>query len=174
MKKLSLVLLSLMLLGCGNKPINQNFAKLLKAKKYTVAMFIAPDCPLCKTLSTPFSELSERYPDIQFLAVYSGTHYEPMELNMYATETKLMPRIFRDYYYEVAGQLGASVTPEFFLLDSSANILYQGMMDDRIIDLGSYKQTWDKLYLNDAIQAIVSDKTPPIKKTQPIGCVLEY
>ena len=154
--------------------MNANFSKLIKAKEHTVLMFIAPDCPLCMTLSTPFSELSEKYIDIQFLAIYSGKHYEPMEINMFATETKLKPRIFRDYDYEVAHQLDASVTPEFFLIDSSATILYQGMMDDRILALGSYKQQWDEYYLVDAIEATLAGKEVVLKKTEPIGCVLEY
>ena len=154
--------------------MNANFSKLIKAKEYTLLMFIAPDCPLCMTLSTPFSELSEKYTDIQFLAIYSGKHYEPMEINMFAMETKLKPRIFRDYDYEVAHQLGASVTPEFFLIDSSATILYQGAMDDRILELGSYKQQWDKHYLVDAIEATLAEKEVILKKTEPIGCILEY
>lgn len=173
MKKLSLILL-IGLFACGKKPVNENFNKLLKAKEHTVVMFIAPDCPLCMTLSTPFSELTDSFPELQFLAIYSGKHYEPMELNMFATETKLKPRIFRDYEYEVAHQLGATVTPEFFLLDSSANILYQGMMDDRILELGSYKQQWDKHYLVDAIEATLAGKKPELAETEPIGCVLEY
>jgi thiol-disulfide isomerase/thioredoxin len=172
-KKLSIILL-LGLFACGKKPMNANFSKLIKAKEYTLLMFIAPDCPLCMTLSTPFSELSEKYTDIQFLAIYSGKHYEPMEINMFAMETKLKPRIFRDYDYEVAHQLGASVTPEFFLIDSSATILYQGMMDDRILALGSYKQQWDEYYLVDAIEATLAGKEVVLKKTEPIGCVLEY
>ena len=154
--------------------MNANFSKLIKAKEHTVLMFIAPDCPLCMTLSTPFSELSEKYTDIQFLAIYSGKHYEPMEINMFATETKLRPRIFRDYDYEVAHQLGASVTPEFFLIDSSATILYQGMMDDRILTLGSYKQQWDKHYLVDAIDAVLAGNKPELATTEAVGCVLEY
>ncbi len=154
--------------------MNANFNKLIKAKEHTVLMFIAPDCPLCMTLSTPFSELSEKYTDIQFLAIYSGKHYEPMEINMFATETKLRPRIFRDYDYEVAHQLGASVTPEFFLIDSSATILYQGMMDDRILTLGSYKQQWDKHYLVDAIDAVLAGNKPELATTEAVGCVLEY
>jgi len=154
--------------------MNANFSKLIKVKEHTVIMFIAPDCPLCMTLSTPFSELPEKYTDIQFLAIYSGKHYEPMEINMFATETKLKPHIFRDYDYEVAHQLGASVTPEFFLIDSSATILYQGAMDDRILELGSYKQQWDKHYLVDAIEATLAEKEVILKKTEPIGCILEY
>ncbi|MDA9319954.1 thioredoxin fold domain-containing protein [bacterium] len=162
------------LFACGKKPMNANFSKLIKVKEHTVIMFIAPDCPLCMTLSTPFSELPEKYTDIQFLAIYSGKHYEPMEINMFATETKLKPHIFRDYDYEVAHQLGASVTPEFFLIDSSATILYQGAMDDRILELGSYKQQWDKHYLVDAIEATLAEKEVILKKTEPIGCILEY
>jgi len=173
LKKLNLILL-LGLFACGKNPMNANFNKLIKAKEHTVLMFIAPDCPLCMTLSTPFSELSEKYTDIQFLAIYSGKHYEPMEINMFATETKLRPRIFRDYDYEVAHQLGASVTPEFFLIDSSATILYQGMMDDRILTLGSYKQQWDKHYLVDAIDAVLAGNKPELATTEAVGCVLEY
>jgi thiol-disulfide isomerase/thioredoxin len=173
LKKFSIILL-LGLFACGKKPMNANFSKLIKAKEHTVLMFIAPDCPLCMTLSTPFSELSEKYTDIQFLAIYSGKHYEPMEINMFATETKLKPRIFRDYDYEVAHQLGASVTPEFFLIDSSATIQYQGMMDDRILALGSYKQQWDEHYLVNAIEATLAGKEVVLKRTEPIGCVLEY
>jgi thiol-disulfide isomerase/thioredoxin len=173
LKKLSIILL-LGLFACGKKPMNANFSKLIKAKEHTVLMFIAPDCPLCMTLSTPFSELSEKYTDIQFLAIYSGKHYEPMEINMFATETKLKPRIFRDYDYEVAHQLGASVTPEFFLIDSSATILYQGMMDDRILALGSYKQQWDEHYLVDAIEATLAGNKPELATTEAVGCVLEY
>jgi hypothetical protein len=66
------------------------------------------------------------------------------------------------------------VTPEFFFIDSSATILYQGMMDDRILALGSYKQQWDEYYLVDAIEATLAGKEVVLKKTEPIGCVLEY
>ena len=93
---------------------------------------------------------------------------------MFATETKFTPPIFRDYEYEVAHQFNATITPEFILIDSSGNILYQGLMDDRILQLGSYKQTWDKFYLEDAIQTVLADGIPEIKKTDAVGCVLEY
>ena len=104
-------------------------------------MFIAPDCPMCKTLSQPYNEFAIKYPTIQFLAVHSGKNYDAMEINMFATETKFTPPIFRDYEYEVAHQFNATITPEFVLIDSSGNTLYQGLMDDRILQLGSYKQT---------------------------------
>ncbi|MDG2454999.1 MAG: thioredoxin fold domain-containing protein [Bacteroidia bacterium] len=173
MKKLSLLLL-LGIIACGKKPMNTSFRKLIKAKEYTVLMFIAPDCPMCKTLSTPFSKLIDEYPNVQFLMVHSGMHYDPMEINMFATETKIKNHIFRDYNYEVATQLGATVTPEFFLIDSAANPIYSGLLDDRLLTLGNYKQQWNKHYLKEALDAILDGKKPELTKTNAVGCVLEY
>jgi hypothetical protein len=48
------------------------------------------------------------------------------------------------------------------------------MMDDRIELLGSYKQQWKNNYLVDAIQTLEKGQLPKIKKTNPIGCSLEY
>ncbi|MBT8327773.1 MAG: thioredoxin fold domain-containing protein [Bacteroidia bacterium] len=173
--KNSLFILSLFVfIGCNSAPKNKSFEKLIKLKEHTVLMFIAPDCPMCKTLSQPYNELVIKYPEVQFLAVHSGKNYDAMEINMFATETKFTPPIFRDYEYEIAHQFKATITPEFILIDSSGKTLYQGLMDDRILQLGSYKQTWDKMYLEDAIQAVLADKPPKVKKTDPVGCVLEY
>jgi thiol-disulfide isomerase/thioredoxin len=173
LKKLSIILI-LGIIACSKPQTNDSFDKLIKAKNYSVLMFIAPDCPLCMKLATSFSDLSDSFPEVQFLAVYSGKHYEPMEINMFATETKLKPHIFRDYEYEVAHQLGAGITPEFFLIDSNATILYQGMLDDRAEALGSYKQTWSNHYLQDAIKAVLSGTEVNPSKTEAVGCVLEY
>lgn len=174
MKKLSLSLIILLIFACG-KNTDPAFQKLIQTKPYTVLMFIAPDCPLCTALSTPYSQMVEEYGDsVQFLAVLSGTHYEAMELNMFATKTKLKARIFRDYDYTIANLFDASVTPEFVVLDRQGKVYYQGLMDDRILTLGSYKQQWDKLYLKDALDAILKGNSPPISKTDPVGCALEY
>lgn len=170
-----LIFLTLIVLwSCSRVDTNDNFNRIIKASPYSVVMFIAPDCPLCMTLSTPYSNLIYEYPDIQFIGVISGTHYDPMEINKFATENNFKPILFRDYKYEVAKQLNASITPEFVVLDSLGNKLYQGMMDDRILSLGSYKQTWEKHYLKEAADAVLNGKKPEINKTNAVGCILEY
>ncbi len=174
MKNWISIWIALVFVGCSNSESNINFEAILKKADHTVVMFLAPDCPLCVTLSTPFSELANQYPDVQFLGVISGNHYEAMEINMFATEKSFKPRIFRDYDYAIASSLKASITPEFLLLDSAGNTIYQGMLDDRILSLGSYKQTWNEHYLKDALDAVISGKKPIVAKTEAIGCVLEY
>ena len=175
MKLTSITLITLLFLGsCKPHSTSSNFKQILSRSEYTLIMFIAPDCPLCHTLSTPFSELNEKYSNIQSVGVISGNYYSPMEINHFETETKFKPSIFRDYNYQIARQLNATVTPEFFLLNAKGEILYQGMMDDRIELLGSYKQQWKNNYLVDAIQTLEKGQLPKIKKTNPIGCSLEY
>lgn len=175
MIKHSLYILLLFAIAC--KPSGKStpsFDNLIKKAEYSVVMFIAPDCPMCMSLSEPYNQLQEKYPTVQFLAVHSGKNYEAMELNMFATETHFKPLIFRDYDYAVAHKLNAIITPEFVLIDSNANILYQGLMDDRILELGSYKQQWKEYYLDDALSAVVNKRKIALPKTEPVGCVLEY
>ena len=174
MKIIKIILATLFIWACDKQVQNQNFDQITKKKEYTALMFMAPDCPLCMKLATPFSALSDSFPNVQFLAVYSGIYYDPMEINMFATETQLKLPIFRDYRYEVAHQLNAGITPEFFLLDSNSNVLYQGMLDDRTEVIGTYKQTWSHHYLRDAIKASLAKNPIRVKKTDAVGCVLEY
>jgi len=174
LKIIKIILATLFIWACDKQVQNQNFDQITKKKEYTALMFMAPDCPLCMKLATPFSALSDSFPNVQFLAVYSGIYYDPMEINMFATETQLKLPIFRDYRYEVAHQLNAGITPEFFLLDSNSNVLYQGMLDDRTEVIGTYKQTWSHHYLRDAIKASLAKNPIRVKKTDAVGCVLEY
>jgi hypothetical protein len=118
-------------------------------------------------------EIDERYEDVQCIAVQSGNHYEGMEIQMYASELGVKT-IFRDYDYKVAHQFDAGITPEFVLVDSLGNVLYQGLLDNRMDQLGVYKQKWDKHYLTDAIDAVLAGESIEITKTEAIGCDLEY
>jgi thioredoxin-related protein len=164
----------LFITACSAPKKDQNFNKLIAKSEYNAVMFIAPDCPLCKTLSKPYLDLRNKYPQVQFIAVHSGENYEAMEINMFATGTDFKAPIFRDYDYTVAHQLNASITPEFFIIDSTGNILYQGLLDDRIEKLGNLKQVWNHNYLDDALNSIVNGSGIAVEKTTPVGCVLEY
>ena len=147
---------------------------ILKKSKYTVLMFMAPDCPLSLTFAKPFNELAKEYREVQFLAVQSGDHYEPMEIKMFKEKSGLQAKIFMDRDYRVAHQFGATITPEFVLVDSSFQVLYQGLLDDRMERLGVYKQHWDEHYLRNALDNVINGDEVMIKKTDAVGCVLEY
>jgi len=160
--------------GCQPKATIQQFEQLIQKCEYTAIMFIAPDCPLCITLSKPFQELFPKNKNYQFLGVISGQYYSPEEINMFAIETPFSMPIFRDYNYTVAKKYKISVTPEFLIINKKGEVVYQGMIDDRIEELGRYKQQWKKHYLKDALESLNRGRAPLIKKTIPVGCSLEY
>jgi hypothetical protein len=65
--------------------------------------------------------------------------------------------------------LGATHTPQFFVLDRDRRIAYSGPWDDNI------NATKVKThYVEDAVASLLSGKSPAQAKVKPIGCLIEY
>ena len=69
--------------------------------------------------------------------------------------------------------LDAKVTPECFLLDKDLKIIYQGLIDDWIKELGRKGQQINNSYLDDAIINYLNRDSVKIIKTTAIGCIIE-
>jgi peroxiredoxin len=65
--------------------------------------------------------------------------------------------------------LGATHTPQFFVLDRDRKIAYTGPWDDNI-NATKVKTR----YVEDAVAALLSGKTPDKAKVKPIGCLITY
>jgi peroxiredoxin len=76
------------------------------------------------------------------------------------------PYLF-DESQETARALGASVTPEFFVLNKDRKIVYMGAMDDKMVDP-------TKSYLEPAVAAALKGEEPDPKETAPRGCGVKY
>lgn len=70
---------------------------------------------------------------------------------------------------EIARNLGATVTPQFFILNKDRVLVYRGAWDD------SVNESWVKVrYVEDAVAALLAGKTPPTAETKPRGCLIEF
>lgn len=76
----------------------------------------------------------------------------------------------RDESQETARSYGALRTPHVFVFDERRRLRYTGRMDDNPRAAG--KQTTHEL--TDALDALLAGKTPPITKTNPIGCNVKW
>ncbi len=74
-----------------------------------------------------------------------------------------------DESQQIAKAYGATRTPEFFVLDAERKIVYMGAMDDN-----SDEKKVTKQYLQPAIDAAVSGKTPEVKETVAVGCNIRF
>ena len=85
--------------------------------------------------------------------------------------TKGMPYPYlHDETQQIAKEWGAVRTPEFYLIDNNRTVVYRGRLDDSPKDPSA--ATTSELF--DAIEALISLKTPKITRTDPIGCSVKW
>lgn len=70
---------------------------------------------------------------------------------------------------KIGRDLGASVTPEFFVFDKGRNLVYMGAMDDSS-NPGSAKTN----YLEQAVEATLKGDKPSTAETRARGCGVQY
>jgi peroxiredoxin len=74
-----------------------------------------------------------------------------------------------DESQKIARSFGAQYTPEFFVLDKDRKIRYMGAMDDK-----SPPADATKFFLEDAVTAVLSSKTPATRETFARGCRIRF
>jgi hypothetical protein len=70
---------------------------------------------------------------------------------------------------ETAKSYGATYTPEFVVLNKERKVVYLGAFDD---SPNGMKIT--KRYVEDAVTAALSGKTPEVTETPAVGCAVRY
>ena len=84
----------------------------------------------------------------------------------YAKSQRYTVPYLMDEGSKLANEFGASHTPEVFLFNKENKLVYKGAMNDNPGDPNSYK----KMYIEDAINAMVAGKEVDPKTTKSIGC----
>jgi peroxiredoxin len=76
----------------------------------------------------------------------------------------------RDLTQEVIRSLGASSTPEAFLIDRTGVVRYAGAIDDSPQNPDAVQQA----FLQDAIAKLLADQPIPVPLTRAIGCSVKW
>jgi peroxiredoxin len=143
--------------------------------KATVIYFLSPECPLCQSYSLNIKQLKSQFENkgFRFLGIVSGTYFSKTQVKDYLKEYKLNIPLYIDVKAAFAKQLGATITPEVFVLGKSQETLYRGRIDNWAYELGRKRKVITEHNLLDALHAI--DKKQKIKttKTKAVGCYLE-
>jgi peroxiredoxin len=74
-----------------------------------------------------------------------------------------------DETQQVAKSYGATFTPEFVVLNKDRKVVYLGAMDD-----GPDGKQVTKRYLDDAVAAALTGKSPEVAETPAVGCAVRY
>lgn len=141
-----------------------------KNSKAIVLMFIATKCPVSNGYNTRMEQLYEDYKSkgIAFLGINSNKEEGVDEIKSHAKEKNLNFTILKDNNNLIADKLGASVTPEIYVLNNKFEVLYHGRIDDSRRE--SDVKTND---LRKALDKILSGKNVSVASTKAFGCSIK-
>ncbi len=147
----------------------------LAAHHVTVIAFLSPECPLCINYSRNLKATYDRFAaqDVALVGVFAGKWFSPQEVGAFATKYDLAFPMVLDEDNSLAKKLGATITPEVFVVNSQGQVLYSGGIDNRMNALGKMKQQVTAHYLDDAIEADLDGRGISPEKTKAIGCLIE-
>jgi peroxiredoxin len=138
-----------------------------------VVVFLANHCPAVKGYEDRLIEFTASYKDkgvrVVGISVSSADEDKIPGIKEYTKEHKSNYIYAYDETQAVGKAYGAVVTPQFFVLDKERKIRYTGALDDSQRE-DQVKET----YLKNAVDAVLSGKTPAVEETRAKGCGIGY
>lgn len=139
----------------------------------TVYVFLKEDCVISENYTLTLNRLYNTFANnkIEFIGLFPSTREEPIEAfrEKYAITFPLKS----DYFQTMTKKLGATVTPEVIVYNNVCNeILYQGRIDDTYFRVGKKRTVTTTAELEAALKAIIANTPVLIKKTEPVGCLI--
>jgi peroxiredoxin len=141
-----------------------------RSSKAIVLMFIATQCPVSNAYNGRMVELFKDYAPrgVAFIGINSNEQESVEEIREHAKNHGFTFPILKDWNNVIADRLGASVTPEIYVLNARFDILYHGRIDDsrREADVNSRD-------LRNALDAVLAGKSVPLTETKAFGCTIK-
>jgi peroxiredoxin len=143
----------------------------LAGKHATVVAFLSFDCPMSAGYARPLADLAAATAEkgVKFVA-FCPTDDEPAKVAEQAAEFKFGFPVFKDEKLRAADALGATTTPQVFVLNAKGEVQYRGLIDDGYARRLVPNKKVSERYLEDALAAVLAGKPVLVAKTDPVGC----
>ena len=136
----------------------------------TVVVFLNADCPMAQLSAPRLAALASHYPTgaVRFLAVGVGDALPPAEF-----VAALPFEHLRDPNGRLADALGATRSPEAFVLDGARRVRYRGRIDDQYAPVGGRRPKPSRDDLGEALSEVVAGRPVTVPRTECSGCLLD-
>lgn len=139
-----------------------------------VFVFLSTGCPVSNSYVPRLNAIAKRQDkNTEFYGVISDS----------ATTRKLAIRHRKKFnvqfpvLFDASGELRRTLrpthVPQAIVLDHNQRVVYSGLIDDWYAELGSKRVKTTRFYLEDGIEAALREQAPAVKRTTPIGCLIE-
>ena len=144
----------------------------LLSEKPAVFIFTRTDCPISNRYAPTVAKLHETFhpQGVPFYLVYADHDATDAAITKHIDEFAYPCAYLRDPDHLLVGRFDAKITPEAFVVTAPGNIHYRGRINDRFVDFGKERAQASQHDLQDALAAVLEGRTPPIAKTEAIGC----
>ncbi len=136
--------------------------------KTAVLIFSSQKCPWSHAADKGLKTLAKEYSakGVAFFAIDSNRSTSPEELKAYVAKEGIPYPVLKDVENKYADEVGASRTPEFFIVDKDGKVAYHGAYDNR----KAPDQTGDINYVRNALEDLLAGKPVAAPEVQAWGC----
>lgn len=147
-----------------------NLSNTLKSSNFVVVIFISTECPFVQPYTDRINTLAGDYgkKGVTFFGVNANSTESFDDVKAHASRKGYPFAVLKDENNVVADMLGATRTPEAFIIDKNKTILYHGRIDDN--------RNEDKVTstdLKDALDEVIAGKEVAVKETKSFGCTIK-
>lgn len=142
-------------------------------KRVNLVLFITSDCPISNGYAPEINRIVAAYAP-QGVAVFLTHVDKDVDRSVaakHAAEYGFKSTVLLDPAHKLVAALGATVTPEAFVVDQRGAILYRGRIDDRWPSLGVQREPRTR-DLRAALEAVLAGKRVPTPRTKAVGCFI--
>ncbi|HKP36905.1 MAG TPA: thioredoxin family protein [Pyrinomonadaceae bacterium] len=144
--------------------------KSLMGKKGVVILFIATKCPVSNNYNDRMEKLAQDYKSqgVNVIGINSNYTEPSAEVKSHAAEKHLTFTILKDEGNKIADRLGATRTPEAYVLDANNKLVYHGRIDNSQKTEGITSND-----LRDALDEVVAGKAVTKTGGAAFGCTIK-
>ncbi len=146
----------------------------MNGKKAVAVIFIATKCPYSNAFNEVMAKLAREYEvkGVSFVGINSNKTEPAAEVAGHARGNNFGFPVLKDEGNVIADRLGATVTPEVFLLDSSWTVRYHGALGNSASPTTKAAEATDA-EIRPAIDALLTGGPVARAETKAFGCTIK-
>jgi peroxiredoxin len=146
-----------------------------EGRKATVIVFTLPDCPIANAYAPEINRLVADYAakGVGFYLAHVDRDLMVADARKHAADFSLRCPVLLDSQHALVKALGATKTPQAFLLGPDGKTRYQGRINNLFADYGQRRQTVTQHDLRNALDAVLGGKPVSQPVTEVIGCHIQ-
>lgn len=143
--------------------------------KATVILFTLPDCPIANAFAPEINRLVADYSSrgVGFYLAHADRDVTAAAARQHAADFAFRCPVLLDPQHALVHALGATKTPQAFLIDAAGKTVYRGRINNLFAEYGTRRQVVTKHDLRAALDAVLAGKPVAQPVTEAIGCHIQ-